>query len=34
MVQSSQVDFLERHLKGKNLEISGVLFTKNEKVID
>lgn len=31
---SSQVDFLERNLKGKNLEISGVPFTKNEKVID
>ena len=31
---SSQLDFLERNLKGKNVEISGVPFTKNEKVID
>ena len=33
-ILSSQVDFLERNLKGKNVEISGVPFTKNEKVID
>ena len=31
---SSQVDFLERNLKGKNIEICGLPFTKNEKVID
>lgn len=31
---SSQVDFLERNLKGKNLEIVGVPFVKNENVGD
>merc|ERR1712096_147870 len=30
----SQVDFLERNLKGKNLEIVGVPFVKNENVGD
>ena len=30
----TQVDFLERNLKGKNVEISGVPFVKNENVVD
>ena len=30
----SQVDYLERNLKGKNLEIIGVPFVKNENVLD
>ena len=30
----SQVDYLERNLKGKNLEIIGVPFVKNENVVD
>ena len=31
---SSQVDYLERNLKGQNLEIIGVPFVKNENVVD
>ena len=31
---TSQVDFLERNLKGKNVEICGVPFVKNENVVD
>ena len=29
-----QIDYLERNLKGKNVEIIGVPFLKNENVVD
>ena len=31
---SSQLDYLERNPKGKNVEVSGVHFEKNENVVD
>ena len=31
---SSQVDYLERNLKGKNVEIIVLSFLKNENVVD
>ena len=31
---SSQLDYLKRNLKGKNLEIIGVAFVENENVLD